>query len=177
MKKILGALVISVLTATLLAACGGETDHNDADIAFTQGMIPHHAQAVVMADQALKTSRNADVRALATQVKSAQDPEIETMKTWLDDWGADASGHDGMDHGGEGDGMMTDAEMKALDGASGRSFDAVWLTLMIKHHEGAVAMSETELKDGKSSKATKLARQIIDAQRAEITTMKGLLKK
>jgi uncharacterized protein (DUF305 family) len=71
---------------------------------------------------------------------------------------------------------MSDDEMKSLDSATGAAFDTAWLNLMIKHHEGAVAMSKTELKDGTSAKARKLARQIITSQNGEIANMKELLK-
>lgn len=174
MKKSLGLLTLTSLVVVLVTACGGTKDYNDADIAFAQGMVPHHAQAVVMAEQALKTSQDDDVRALATQIKAAQDPEIKTMNAWLDDWdaGMDHDGMGGMDHG---KGMMTAAEMKTLGTETGEAFDIAWLTLMIKHHEGAVAQSKTELKDGQSDEAMKLAQQIIDGQNAEIATMKELL--
>ncbi len=175
MKKLLGLGAVLTLLLAGLGACGGSSDHNDADTAFASGMVPHHEQAVVMADQALKTSTNDVVRALATQIKNAQGPEITTMKSWLDDWDS----HSSMDHGDmamdHGEGMMSDAEMSSLDTATGAAFDTTWLTLMIKHHEGAVAMSTTELKDGSSAKAKKLARQIITAQKAEIASMKELL--
>lgn len=178
MKKSLGLLTLTSLVVVLVTACGGAKDYNDSDIAFAQGMVPHHAQAVVMAEQALKTSQDDDIRALATQIKAAQDPEIKTMNAWLDDWDA-ASGHedmgdmDGMKHSTEG--MMTKAEMKTLETETGEAFDTAWLTLMIKHHEGAVEQSKTELKDGKNGEAKKLAQQIIDGQEAEIATMQGLL--
>ena len=174
MKKSFGLLALAGLLAATLAACGDAKTHNDADVAFAQEMIPHHEQAVEMADQALETSDDTDVRALATQIKAAQDPEIETMTTWLEDWDAamDHADTEGMDHGG---GMMTDAEMKSLATTTGDDFDTALLTLMIKHHDGAVATAETELDDGKSAEAKKLAQQIIDAQEAEITIMRGLL--
>ena len=164
------------LLLVLLSACGGSSDHNDADSAFASGMVPHHEQAIVMADQALTTSSDKDIRALATQIKAAQGPEITTMNSWLADWDKHSSmdhGDMAMDHGGD---MMSDAEMKTLETSTGTAFDTAWLALMIKHHQGAVAMSETELKDGSSAKAKKLARQIIAAQNTEISTMKGLLK-
>lgn len=79
MKKLLGLLAFIGLLAATLAACGGAKDYNDADVAFAQEMVPHHEQAVEMAGAALRTSKDADVRALATQIRAAQDPEIETM--------------------------------------------------------------------------------------------------
>ncbi|MDQ3156880.1 MAG: DUF305 domain-containing protein [Actinomycetota bacterium] len=174
MKKLLGLLSLIGLLAATLAACGGAKDYNNADVAFAQQMIPHHEQAVEMADAALKTSKTAEVRSLATQIKTGQDPEIKTMTKWLEDWDArmDHGDTEGMDHS---EGMMSDAEMKSLTSTTGDEFDTTWLTLMVKHHEGAVSMAKTEQSDGKSTEAKKLAGQIIDAQNNEIVTMKGLL--
>ncbi len=71
--------------------------HNQADVAFASGMIPHHRQAVAMADMAPTKATNAAVKDLATSIKAAQDPEIQTMSGWLTGWGQPvpvASGHD-----------------------------------------------------------------------------------
>lgn len=179
MKKIL--LLLAPLL--LVAACAGGTqrfddDHNDADVAFAQQMIPHHEQAVEMADLVDEADASPEVTALAAQIKAAQDPEITTMEGWLDDWDEQASDDDddddhmGMDMG---DGMMSDDDMGMLGRLSGEDFDRSWLTMMVAHHEGAITMAEQEIEDGTFPAATDLARQIIAAQQQEIATMKGLL--
>jgi uncharacterized protein (DUF305 family) len=76
-------------------------------------------------------------------------------------------------HGGEG--MMTEQEMTALTKASGAAFDRMWVQLMIKHHQGAVAMARTEQTAGRSTTAVALAKTIETAQTAEIATMQKLL--
>lgn len=147
------------------------------DIAFAQGMIPHHKQAVEMADIALKKpSASADVRKLATAIRRAQDPEIKTMTGWLTSWGAPTAmptsgGHAGHDMGG----MMTPAEMVSLKKANGRGFDRQWMTLMIKHHQGAVKMATDVKKTTRNPDVRTLANAIIKGQTAEITTMRRLL--
>jgi uncharacterized protein (DUF305 family) len=152
--------------------------HNAADIAFAEGMIPHHGQAVQMADMVLAKTSTADVKALAEQIKKAQGPEIATMSGWLKGWGqkvpdpyAAVSG--GM--AGMGGGMMSNEQMHQLDVATGRTADKVFLTLMPEHHEGAIAMAKTELAHGVNPEAKKLAQSIIASQTAEITQMKKLL--
>lgn len=148
--------------------------HSDADAEFATGMIPHHAQAVVMADMAKSNATDAEVKTLAATIKAAQSPEITMMSGWLASWGKvvpTASSHSGMNMG---DGMMTDAEMNQLDDARGASFDRMWLKLMIKHHEGAIAMASVELEDGTNADAKQLARSIITSQTAEISRMKEL---
>jgi len=80
----------------------------------------------------------------------------------------------GMGHGAMA-GMMTDADLAKLMDAKGKDFDKQFLTMMIAHHEGALTMAEEETAKGSNPDATALAGKIIAAQRAEITTMRGLL--
>jgi uncharacterized protein (DUF305 family) len=155
---------------------------NPADVAFAQGMIPHHEQAVVMSTLALDPARSAGpkVKDLATRIQAAQGPEIQTMTGWLTAWKQPLvmAGMEGME-GMEGmamNGMMSAEEMTALSAATGDGFDKMWLEMMVRHHEGAVTMSKTEQTSGKSPEAVALAAQIVTAQEAEITEMKALLK-
>ena len=70
------------------------------------------------------------------------------------------------------DGMASDADLKKLTDSTGAEFDKLFVQLMTAHHEGAVAMAQLELKDGKYQPAKDLAQKIIDAQTAEISEMK-----
>ena len=161
-----------------------DADHNASDIGFAQGMIPHHAQALEMADLAMDNTSNPDVLALARQIEAAQSPEIEKLSGWLRQWGQEvpSTAMGSMDHDMSGmdgmmmDGMMSQADMDRLEESTGTEFDRLWLELMIQHHEGAVKMSGTEVDGGKNPDAIALARSIITSQQAEISTMKGLLR-
>lgn len=180
------ALAASALTATLvLAGCAGTpsgtdgspasaSQFNDADVAFAINMIAHHQQAIDMADVVLdKEAVDERVISLAEDIKAAQGPEIDVMTSWLADWGQSVdSGMNGMDHG---DGMMSDADMAALESATGPEASRLFLEQMIEHHEGAIAMAQTETAAGQNSDAIALAQTIIDAQTAEIATMQGIL--
>lgn len=140
-------------------------------------MIPHHNQAIEMSDMLLaKSDVDPKVTALAQKIKGAQGPEVAQMTGWLTGWGVDPSmgGMSGMDHGSSGDGMMSQADMDALKSANGADATKLFLDGMIKHHTGAIAMAETELKQGSNPDAKKLAQAIVDAQKAEITEMKQL---
>ena len=149
-------------------------DFNRADVMFTQMMIPHHEQAVSMSDLILtKKGIESRVIELATNIKSAQGPEITTMKSWLKTWGASDKGMSGMDHGSSG--MMSDSEMTGLDAATGTDAARLFLTGMTAHHEGAIVMAETEVTGGKNADAIALAKEIIAAQTSEITIMKEIL--
>jgi uncharacterized protein (DUF305 family) len=166
------------------AATAGAGQRNDADVAFATGMIPHHQQAVTMADLAAERATDSRVKELATKVKAAQAPEIETMSGWLTGWGKRVpragEGHDMSDHahgpdGEEVGGMMSDKDLYDLVKAVGPAFDRRWLDLMIRHHEGAVTMARTEIDTGAFPAAKTLAGQIVQSQSTEIEEMKGLL--
>ncbi|MCX6465168.1 MAG: DUF305 domain-containing protein [Pseudonocardiales bacterium] len=169
------------------SAAAAQGEFNDADVAFAQGMIPHHRQAVAMAELVAGRTENPEVIDLAARIGGAQEPEIATMTGWLQEWGAEVpaegemGGMAGMDHGGmagmEGmSGMMTPEQMTALEQASGPEFDQMFLEMMVEHHRGAIEMAQTELDEGSDPEALALAQQIIDAQQAEITEMESLLQ-
>ncbi|MCB5282229.1 MULTISPECIES: DUF305 domain-containing protein [unclassified Arthrobacter] len=149
------------------------SEHNAADNMFTQGMIPHHAQAVEMSDVMLKKQgMDARITALATKIKAAQAPEIEQMTGWLKTWNEPAqmaSGH------GMGDGMMGDDDLKKLDAAQGTEAAKLFLGGMIAHHQGAVTMAQTEISQGKNPDAIQLSKAILTSQTAEIKEMQDLL--
>jgi uncharacterized protein (DUF305 family) len=146
-------------------------DFNDADVMFAQMMIPHHEQAVEMAELAETRASDPEVVELAAQIKAAQDPEIDTMTGWLEAWGEPAE----MDHGMDMPGIMTDEEMAELEAAEGVEFDKVFVHHMIAHHQGAIEMAETEIADGQNAEAKELAAQIAESQTAEVAQLEGIM--
>jgi uncharacterized protein (DUF305 family) len=148
--------------------------HNDADVRFSADMIPHHRQAIQMSTMAASRAGTAQVRDLAAQIRAAQAPEIRTMSDWLQGWGAPVPGAMGGMSMGSTSGMSP-REMTALGRATGLAFDRKFLTGMVKHHQGAVAMARTELAQGANANAKSLARSIIESQKDEIAQMKGML--
>ena len=162
------------------SSAGSESSaHNDADVTFVQGMIPHHEGALFMAQLADGRAGDPRVSDLADRIEAAQGPEIETMTGWLEEWGEPLPEEDsgGMDHGSgdmdtEG---MTEQDMTELDSASGAEFDRLFLEMMIQHHRGAVEMAETEITDGSNADGVQLARDIVESQTAEIAEMESLL--
>ena len=154
------------------SAPAAAADHNAADTMFAQTMIPHHEQAVEMSDLMLKkTGIQASVTDLATRIKAAQAPEIETMKGWLKSWNESATM--GAGHGM--DGMMGAADLKALDAAQRTEAARLYLKQMIAHHQGAVMMAKKESSAGKNADAVQLSKDIVTAQEAEIQEMQKLL--
>jgi uncharacterized protein (DUF305 family) len=150
-------------------------DFNSADVMFAQMMIPHHEQAVQMSDTILvKDGVDEQVRNLATQIKAAQQPEIDQLKDWLTEWGASQSADDG--HGGhDQSGMMSPEDVAALETATGTDAARLFLEQMVIHHEGAIAMAETEASGGVNSAAIEMAKTISTTQTAEVQEMQDIL--
>lgn len=165
---------------------------NDADVAFVQMMIPHHAQALEMAQLAPTAGGSKAVRTMAERIDGAQRPEIVFMAGWLTDQGLDAptkeqieggnipmGGHG--EHGGHGGdvhdmaGMASEAQMSALSRARGASFDRQFLELMIMHHQGALEMVSDVVASGADLQVNELATGIAADQTAEIDRMRQLL--
>ncbi|MGK2901780.1 MAG: DUF305 domain-containing protein [Mycobacterium sp.] len=188
--------------ATHNDATHNDATHNDADVMFAQGMIPHHQQAIVMSDMLLgKQGIDPEVISLANDIKNAQGPEIEQMQGWLQEWGVSSSsmpaptstampghtmpGHTmpsgdmgdmpGMEGGGHG--MMSAADMAALQNAQGAESSRLFLTQMIEHHKGAIMMAQQEIDNGQFPAAVAMARNIVSSQQAEIDTMRAMLDK
>lgn len=186
MKKS-AALVLLLLSALFLAACSnndgdasasaGNDTHNAADVSFATGMIPHHEQAVEMADMALATTQDTQIAELAKKIKAAQQPEIDKLTGWLSAWGEPAPDTSSMgEHSGHGmSGMMSAEDMAMLGQSSGAQFDKMWLQMMIEHHKGAVEMAETEKAKGKYPEAIAMSKQIITSQQSEIDQMQKML--
>jgi uncharacterized protein (DUF305 family) len=174
--------LLALAAALLLTACnqGGQDQEqgtapaeaapNDADVTFTQNMIPHHQQAIEMAKLVDSHTDRPELHRLADSVESSQRQEITQMRGWLRSWGKPATPSEG--HGGHGDtempGMMSEADMRRLMEATGTEFDLAFVEMMAAHHQGAIDMANTELKDGSLPEVTRLAEQIIDIQRDEI---------
>lgn len=162
-------------TSGSTASSDGTAGQNQADVTFASSMVPHHQQAITMADLALTKATDPRVKQLASQIKVAQDPEIRTMTGWLSSWGS-APMPSGHDMGGMGmDGMMTEQQMHDLEQSTGATFDRMWLQMMIQHHQGAVAMARTQLEQGRLPEVKTLSRSVIDDQSREIATMTRLV--
>ena len=166
-----------------------------ADVLFMDGMIGHHAQALIMSDLAPQRGASPAVQTLAARIINAQRDEIETMQRWLRDRGQPVpevhidglrltihGGHEG--HGGHDGGharmpgMLTDAQLQELAAAEGAAFDRLFLAYMIQHHAGAVTMvDDLFATDGaaQDEAAFKLAADIHADQTTEIARMQQML--
>ena len=190
-------LVGAMVAVAVTAGCGTASDttetstaqssavadapaHDGADVMFAHHMIPHHQQAVEMSDVLLgKQGIDQRVTDLATQIKAAQGPEITQMQGWLTQWGVPPMPPGDMGHGDHGmppmQGMVSEADMTALRNAQGVDAAKLFLTHMIGHHDGAITMAQSEIKDGKFPDAVTMAHTIVTTQQQEIDTMRGIL--
>lgn len=149
----------------------GTGDLAGADVMFLQMMIPHHAQAVEMADMAIATSTDAELLAIARAIKVGQTAEIAEMRRWLVLNGAtEFAGHH-MNMGS----MLTDSQMAELSAATGTAFDQLWLAGMIEHHQGALHMI-TMIDDSDNAEMRDFAHRIDVTQTREIRQMQALLQ-
>jgi len=151
--------------------------YTKADVEFMQGMIAHHAQAIVMSRLAETNGANPQVLKLSRKIDQSQVPEIVIMQHWLrryDQFAPDtASWHDMRM-----DGMLSDAEISALSAAKGVAFDRLFLNGMIKHHAGALKMVDDLFKSpraGQEVDANVFANDVMTSQTAEIGIMRRLL--
>ena len=180
----------SVLTPAAQAkADSGRPPYTRADVAFMQGMIGHHAQAIVMAGWAPTHGARADVRILAERITVAQRDEIATMQRWLRDRretvpdGDAHHEHAGMDMPGMKmpammPGMLTADQFSRLDAARGAAFDRLFLTYMIQHHQGAVTMVKQLLDVPAAAQDDDVFRFVADVnvdQTTEIDRMRSML--
>jgi uncharacterized protein (DUF305 family) len=184
-----GMFAAVALAVGVVAACGHATEHrgagsstaqvsepanrNAADIAFARNMVPHHKQAVQMAQMVPTNTTNQQVIALANQITTTQVPEIQAFTAWLMQWQDTQDSHDA--EGRDSRGMVDQATMGRLQSLKGAEFDRQWLTSMIGNHRGAVAMAQDELAHGRNADVMYLARTIIANQQAEINQMQQML--
>jgi uncharacterized protein (DUF305 family) len=182
----------AALLLSVAAACGGaraeaqavaSPRHTEADVRFVTGMIAHHGQALDMVALVPDRATRDDVRMMAERIAVSQRDEIALMQRWLQARGhpvpaADsAHAHHGGAHAPMA-GMLTPEEMQRLAAARGAEFDRLFLELMIRHHEGALAMV-AELfgtpGGGQESAVFHIASEVDADQQMEIDRMRTML--
>jgi uncharacterized protein (DUF305 family) len=170
----------------LLSACGGQHSattppappFNQADVDYAVDMSMHHSQGVTMADLAATQARSSKVQALAERIRQAQATEVDRIAEWLNDWqskGATMPPHGHSDEAPDVSGMMSVEEMAKLERASGREFDRLFLSMMIRHHQGAIQLAQQETTRGASAEAKRVAQNVSATQSGEVREMKQLL--
>ena len=173
-------------------ADGGRPPYTPADVQFLQGMIRHHAQAIVMTSLASTHAARQNVKILAGRIAVSQQDEIAFMQRWLRernetvpeiDARHDMAGHTMATPGARTSelmpGMLTAAQLTELSAARGPEFDRLFLTFMIKHHEGALTMVDQLFSSqgaAQESNVFQFASDVEIDQNTEIEHMRGMLR-
>ncbi len=200
--RFLAACVTSLAAAALSAQNPQPIPHDytAADAAFVQGMIVHHAQAVVMSDWAPSRADQSNFLTICKRIALSQRDEITLMQNWLQARhlavpdplhmldGQEGPVHDsspmsmpGMDMGGHPmmmTGMLTAAQMQQLEASKGKTFERLYLSGMIRHHQGALDMVAALFNapgSGQQSELFNFATDIDAGQRAEMARMQSML--
>jgi len=197
-------LTVPVTSKPQAAAAGAITDAAAAayptleDHCYIEGMIPHHEQALELSRLVLEATGVRDrTRALAEFIVADQSAEIETMRAWQTAWrgaiptGGATGGHEG--HGGaqavagtiptgcgghahaQMKGMATVEQLAALDAADSAAADRMFLELMIAHHEGALEMAESAVREGSNAFVRSSGKHVLVEQQREVAAMTTLL--
>lgn len=204
-QKVLGITLAAVTIAAAAFAIGRFSAFDStpaaqvpldssAEAGFARDMQAHHQQAVQMAMIIYPKTEDADVRAIAYDIATAQSAQLGQMQQWLLDWNLPAYGSapamqwmaSSSEHGGHGDpsltpeelaaqmGMATDAQLAELAAASGTQADCQFLSLMIRHHEGAIDMVDAIEELGTNAIVLDLAGKMSTTQTSEISAMQSL---
>lgn len=162
----------------------GRVRFSPADVEFMQGMVHHHAQAILMAGWAPTHDASAVIRGLCARIVVAQRDEIAFMQRWLREHGQevpDADPSHFMMPGMESmlmPGMLTAPQLKLLDEARGKDFDRRFLEFMIVHHQGAIVMVQRLFQSPGATQddyVFKFASDVDADQSAEIERMSRML--
>lgn len=199
----LGILLIAALAfaigrfSTFGASSVATTPTTDsAEAGFARDMQVHHAQAIQLAMEIYRKTDDPDLRVLAYDIATGQAAQSGEMFDWLVKWGLPQAGGPmmawmttmdaGHQHGGattavltdeqarKAMGMATDAEISALDAATGTTADCLFLSLMIRHHEGAIPMADAVIELGTDPRVLQVATSMKAGQTAEIDAMKSM---
>ncbi|MFJ9324046.1 DUF305 domain-containing protein [Streptomyces globisporus] len=161
------------LSAEEAAEETGQDTANSADFRYAQMMIEHHGQALVMTELAPERASQSTVKRLAERIAAGQKPEIGAMEGWLKRNGGDKHKQH-HDHSGM-PGMATEAQLEKLRGAEGKTFDKLFLELMITHHQGAITMATEALTEGNDIFVEEMASDVVAQQTVEINRMRGMM--
>ena len=165
---------------------------DSVDAGFARDMSVHHLQGVEMANLVAERSDDPEVEQLAFDISATQTNQAGRMQGWLSLWDVPLSGGDTMawmpagegghdmgdmemDGGVPMPGMATEDELTELRSLSGTAFDAEFLQLMVRHHQGGFDMADYAAQHAEQEAVRDLARSIVQSQGTETATMTDML--
>jgi uncharacterized protein (DUF305 family) len=151
------------------------------DLQFIDQMIVHHQMAIMSSEHMISDSERPELRQLSENIQGSQSEQIEQMQTWRDEWYLDAGRTSGMDNAMMENGIMGGSMQGEMGGSMHRGMgsdtaDAMFLKMMIPHHQDAIDMSEETLERAEHPELKEFAQTTIDEQSAEIELMQGYLE-
>ena len=165
-----------------VAGIGAPTD-SSPEAGFARDMMVHHAQAVEMAEIVRDKTDSEEIRTLAADIALTQQAQIGQMQGWLQVWDLPPTGTEpamswmGEPHEGRMPGMASPEEINGLQQAPPEEAEALFLQLMVPHHEAAVPMAQAVLEETDRKEVERLAGSIVASQQAEVELMRGLLQR
>ena len=174
------AALAAALGFILLAGCGGDDGSEQSaaaaetafDQAFIDAMVPHHRDAIAAAEEAKAAGLSQpELVAIADAIIATQQTEIDQMLAWREEWFGsseiDPNGADALGMSREEMGMQHDP----ADLSTAMDVDSAFASMMVDHHNGAIAMARMALEQGEQQEIRDLAAVIIEAQEREVAIM------
>jgi uncharacterized protein (DUF305 family) len=161
---------------------GSFDEDHPFDLQFIDQMIMHHQGAIMSSEHMISDSERPELRHLAENIEKSQAEQIKQMQEWREEWYSDVERTFGAMDLAPMDEMMGEEQMNGMMGGSmhemmgGDMTDAMFLRMMIPHHQVAIDMSEQALEQAEHPELKEFARKIIDEQSAEIELMQRYLK-
>jgi uncharacterized protein (DUF305 family) len=166
-----GSVTLEINVPDFDYAAVADAKISGVDVVFAEMMVPHHEQALVLAELAYKYAEDGRVIALAREIEETQDFEINLMNKWLD---ASGTVEKNQIHS-EMKGMLAPEDFERLEGLRGNDFDVAWLEYMIEHHEGAVLMVDL-LRFSNTEEVILFGEHVAAVQSEEIRLMQSILE-
>ncbi|RIQ20213.1 DUF305 domain-containing protein [Jiangella rhizosphaerae] len=151
-----------------------EGGYSEIDVRFVEQMIPHHRQALTMAELAADRAQDERVLLVADRIIAGQGAEITVLENWLEQRGLPVPPA-GAEHDHGLPGMITPLQLEQLTNTSGAEFDELFLTYMSQHHAGAIEMADAAVAGGTDQLALELATDVSVTQGVEIDRMREIL--
>lgn len=167
------AVATETAAATATEASAAATSYNDVDVRFAQGGLGHHAQAVELAEIALdpKAAAQPEILGLGKAI-TAPSPEFDAVEALLTKWAKPLELS--KEEMAKMDGMATPETVDALAAATGTEFNTMFLSTLVKHHEGAIKMAEKVLSEGTDPELKPIAQKLLEMRTTELVAIKGL---
>lgn len=156
--------VVVIVCVTALTSCGPDISKSDRD--FVGSMIPHHLVGVKLLDDAAIRTNDVRLRRLVFEMQGYHHAEIHELEAMADEWSVNPREVF--------PGYIDTADFADLARASGVDYDALWLNLMIRHHDGALQLANDALHSSASSRISKMAEATLLTQSREVLLMRRL---